>query len=261
MRRIGAIAFTAVLASCLAGELELGETEDEVTTTNKLAANKLAANKLSASKVGVMSLSSTTLAASPLAGTADGREVLSYIVSCALPANDSIVLTNGGKTYSFAGAIGLAPGWKLRVPTVSERRWVTACVLARTNAFGVSVPVSLRGAHPRLSSTLGEGLGYLLVEGAFYGDLFDPAGAKLYACSSEIRDLDLDLSTQALRACAISNNGSTTGCGFTYTGKCAVLDLSLQPACTGLLPPYGKCRTVGATRFDEVITAYLATGL
>ena len=252
-----------VLASACVDQpdhVDLGELESEVVANNKLSANKLSANQLSANKLSANKLSANSLANTQLVATESGREVLSYIVSCALPYGQRIVIG----AYSFDGSIGLAPAWANRLPTVAERRWVTACLLARTNAFGITVELSLRGPHSALATSLGESVGYTLVEGAFYGDLFDPAGARLYACAAEVHDANLALSTQALRACATSSDGITTGCGFTYTGKCAVTDLSLAPACTGILPPYTNCRagrTSTAPRFSEVITVYLKTGV
>lgn len=251
------------LAGCVADSLddaELGEIDSEVTSSNRLAANRLAANRLAANSLAASSMKANALADSDLIDTADGREVLSYIISCALPAGQSITV----RGYTFAGSIGVAPAWATRVPTVTERRWVTACVMARTNLFGIRVDLSMRGQHPALGGSLGELLNYLLVEGAFYGDLFHEDGPKMFACSAEVRDLDLALSTQDLRACAISDNGQTTRCGFTYTGKCSVTDLSLAPACNSLAFPYQRCRA-GRARGDEiyheVITVSLATAL
>jgi hypothetical protein len=238
-----------VLAAC-AVDLE----DPELAATERLAANRLAANKLSAAALAASTTGDAPLTESALAATGDGREVLSYIVSCALPGGST--LRAGGQT--FTGDLGLAPAWASRAPTIAERRWVTACVLARTNLYGTSVKLSLRGDHPALTGSLLETLDYTLLEGAFYGDLFDPTGPRLYACASELRDLRLDLATQGLRACAISDDGMRTGCGFTYTGKCAPLDLSLRPACNDLLPPYGHCRG-GDERFTEVITVALET--
>lgn len=240
---------------------ELATLDSAVLSTNKLSANKLSANKLSANKLGAFALNKVGTIANSLIATLDGREVMSYLASCALDAGTTLSASYGGKTYTFPGAVGLAPAWNTRAPTLSERRWVSACILARTNAYGITVPLSLRGNHPKLGSTLTENLTYKLTEGGFYGDLFDPTGPKQYACVSELRNLDLDVSTQQLRACAISSNGTTTGCGFTYTGKCNVTDLTLAPACTGLLAPYTNCRagtSSSSPRYAEVITVVLA---
>ena len=78
----------------------------QTTAPGKLAGNKLAGNKLSPYSAAANSAAASTLAASPIAAgqlgpnryaanseatrdfmaTSEGREVLSFIVSCALPA-------------------------------------------------------------------------------------------------------------------------------------------------------------------------------
>jgi hypothetical protein len=265
--QIHALVLIAAFAGCAVDgdSEEYEETESAVMSANRLAGNKLQASKVAGSKLGAGAMSAAVLSQSELARTADGRDVLSYIVSCALPDGAQTSATVGGVRYTFAGSIGLAAGWATRIPTVSERRWVTACVLARTNLYGVSVQLSMRGSHEALAGSLAETLGYLLVEGAFYGDLFDPTGPQLYACQTEIRDLDLALSTQELRACAMpAADHQTTLCGFTYAGKCGVVDLTLAPACNSLLFPYKNCRAgqaVNAPIFSEVITISLSTKL
>src|SRR5262249_37402515 len=62
----------------------------------------------------------------------------------------------------------------------SCQRWVTACVLARTNAYGVKVDISIRAppdapdAVKNAPATSGEERGeYSLREGAFWGNVFD----------------------------------------------------------------------------------------
>src|SRR5262245_59565703 len=143
MRIAAALCVLATASYVVDDELETSEYVDGIVSANRLAANRLAANKLSANKLAAASLASGSLANSPLAQTADGRDVLSYVVSCALPTGAQTSAKVGGTTYTFAGAIGLAPGWATRAPTVTERRWVTACVLSRTNLYGVSVQLSL----------------------------------------------------------------------------------------------------------------------
>lgn len=254
------------LAGCaLESVPDLADISSEVTSANKLAANKLAANKLAANTLAANSMRASSLSQSPLIETPEGREVLSYIVSCALREGQSIqVRDREGRLYEFAGSIGLASAWASREPTVSERRWVSACVLSRTNLYGIRVELSMRGSHAAIAGSVRESLDYALVEGAFYGDLFAEDGPKMYACAAEVRDLDLELSTQDLRACAISEDGKLTGCGFTYTGKCSVIDVSLAPACNSVAFPYQRCRA-GRGRGDEiyaeVITVSLATAL
>jgi hypothetical protein len=82
---------------------------------------------LAAHSLGVNSLHEMRLLA-----TASGRDVLSRVVSCALPRGASITaITSSGTPYSFAGSTGLAPDWAQRAATAHERSRVTACVLGR----------------------------------------------------------------------------------------------------------------------------------
>src|SRR5690242_19876708 len=83
------------------------ETQSDVTSTNKLAANKLAANKLAANKLAANKLSASALPSNTtLVDSADGREVLSYVVSCALTSAQSVtVRATDGTLYTFTGQI------------------------------------------------------------------------------------------------------------------------------------------------------------
>jgi hypothetical protein len=209
---------------------------------NKLGLNKLGLNKLGLNKLGLNSLATTTMMAS-----ADSREVYSYVVGCALPAGQSLVAKDAsGVSYTFAGAIGLAPNWATTTPTVSERRWVSACLLARTNLFGIQVQISMRhDTNLALATTAAERTQFSNIEGAFYGDLFTET-QNWYACGGRAWT---SYATNTLRMCALSPNGITTDCGFTYTGLCTA-------ACTDTTTPFSQCRA-GATRYNEVITIHL----
>lgn len=80
------------------------------------------------------------------------REVMKYLVSCALEQDQSVSYTDTrtGETYEFPGEIGICPHWN--VQGVHEgfggakcRQLITACLLALVNPTGRSVTVSLRG--------------------------------------------------------------------------------------------------------------------
>jgi len=254
---------TAVaLVGCAVDDLELGETDDAVTTNNRLAANRLAANRLAANRLAANSLTNAALTSSALIETVEGRDVFSYIVSCALPANNSItVLDSHGTAYTFYGEIGLAPGWQTTTPTVAERHWVTACLLARTNYYGVSVQISMRGSHPALAATNTETSTYRVAEGAFYGDLFATT-QSWYACGT--KKWTSTLAQDAQRTCTISQDGITTMCGFTYehfcgTGYTQLSGPTFPAACSVTKAPFGKCKGVETTTWAEVITIFLKT--
>ena len=253
-----------MLAACLvlggfgcAVDDHVSETSATVLSENKLSANKLSANKLSANKLSANKLSVAAMPShSALIDSADGREVLTYIVRCALPQGSTVTIKATDKTdYVFAGELGLAPSWATQAPTVSEQRWVTACVLARTNYYGQSVGISLRGSPSALATTAAEVSADTMDEASFYGNLFDAAGPTEYVCSSHRNYNDAAPAAQ-LRKCAVSTDGVTSMCGFTWTGYC-----HSAGECTTSTSPYAGCHVgknaTGAT-IPEVITVYLA---
>jgi len=256
------LAAAVALTGCVVDDLDLSETDDAVTTTNRLAANRLAANRLAANRLAANSLTAAALTSSALIQTADGREVFSYIVSCALPTNHSVTVADSkGIWYTFYGEIGLAPGWQTGTPTVAERHWVTACLLARTNYYGVSVQLSMRGAHPALATTNTETTTYKVAEGAFYGDLFATT-PSWYACGT--KKWTATLAQDAQRTCTISQDGVTTMCGFTYEYFCGTnyttsLNTVKAAACSNTRPPFSGCMGAEPTTWAEVITIFLKT--
>lgn len=99
-----------------------------------------------AAALAVHSLSVNSLPAMRLLATPAGRNVLSRVVSCALPRGAKITaITSSGTPYSFAGHAGLAPAWAQRPATTGERHRVTACVLGQpieTAPPAVATPAS-----------------------------------------------------------------------------------------------------------------------
>lgn len=119
--------------------------------------------------------------------TADGRDVYSYIISCALrdgttiqaqvpgaadtaPPDTNYTCSNG--VCTFLGSLGLADYWVNRRLDPQGQRWITACLLARVNANNLAEAISLRGLAPQLSPTGEEITLYTVQEGAFYGNVF-----------------------------------------------------------------------------------------
>ena len=250
---------TLVMAGCVVDvgddEPATSTTEEALTASNRLASNRLASNRLASNRLASNSLGAAALTAGTLIETVEGRDVFSYIVACALPAGQSVTVKDSKKTpYTFSGEIGLAPTWLTSTPTVSQRRWVTACLLARTNYYGVPVQISMRGANAVLATSTTELGTFKFAEGAFYGDLFDPVHQTWFACGT--RYWNSDVAADAQRTCTISQDGVTTMCGFTYAFFCgAAYDASHLPSCAGK-PPWTNC-TGGATTYPEVISIYL----
>jgi hypothetical protein len=108
------------------------------------------------------------------------RTFMRYLVSCALDPDQIVTWTDAWvpaqPTYTFQGKLGLCPEWGKEAPSPGCLEVVSACVLARNNAFGREVPISLRGATDRGPLAVGgDEKQYLIREGAFYGTLFDSA--------------------------------------------------------------------------------------
>lgn len=101
------------------------------------------------------------------------REFMEYLVSCALPEGEQIVW----RSYTWNGELGLCPAWKQSAPDIACQELVSSCLLARVNAYGESVQLSLRGlftdnAPLPLSATEESQFGW--PEGGFYGNVFCP---------------------------------------------------------------------------------------
>ncbi len=189
------------------------------------------------------------LAPTGLEATEEGRNFLAYLLSCALEEGAEASLDVAGVTYRFPGGEGLAPAWADRAMTVTEQYYVSACLLARTNADGVKVPIYLiKGTAPEpddLRQASG-GQPYTLFEGMFFGNLFsDPPIA--YACSGTAAQAAPLDGVFSRRRCVFPTSTKTpdgydlSACGFIITGRCS------DP---GAL-------TVGGRTWDEVIQVWL----
>jgi hypothetical protein len=246
---------TLALAGCVVDDVQTSTVEEHLTGQNRLASNRLASNRLASNRLASNALSEAALTSGGLIETEEGRDVFSYIVSCALPGGESVTaMDSQGTEYTFHGEIGLAPTWQTSTPSVSARRWVTACLLARTNHYGVPVSLSMRGTHPTLAVTAQEASLYVNAEGAFFGDLFSETDQTWFACGSST--WTAEAAATALRMCAISEDGATTTCGFTYRNFCDTVDPARNaPACEPN-PPWTQCLG-GSTTYGEVISIYL----
>jgi hypothetical protein len=118
----------------------------------------------------------------PLLADAAGIELATYIVECALPANQSVSKTRNGQTIVFQGLLGLASAWQAGACDQTCQQWVTACLLARTNASGESVGIWVTADHPAIG--LGQSPAYPHYEATFYGNLFQDPDSR-YLCRSD----------------------------------------------------------------------------
>lgn len=190
------------------------------------------------------------------------RQLLQYIVSCALSPSQSIRVSwrdAQGVLHeeSYSGHLGLATSWSREPLSASREQWISACVASRANLAGVSVLISSRGAHAALRyPDRYEVEAYPHEEGAFWGNLFsDPP--RLYACYNAH---NVENSRALERDCAAGHvdeeDGGVTECpNIHIVGPCHL-------RCAELDGPgeYRKrCRDDRGEWSTAVVTTYLTT--
>src|SRR3984957_16455078 len=107
--------------------------------------------------------------------TSAGRKTISYVVRCALAANDTLVKQDqNGTNYTFAGAIGLCPAWKTAGVSNSSTcmESLSACMMAHVNTAGVHVPLWLDSNDLAIGWGI-DRVNYPMQEGTFFGDIMD----------------------------------------------------------------------------------------
>jgi len=228
---VAVVATTACAGQGADGEDAYATQSSELVASNRLAANRLAANRLAANRLAANRLAANRLAANRIAlnalaaeqllTTVGGRELLSYMASCALPASVTLEAELDGETLSFPGSVGLAPAWADRALHASEQRWVSACLLARVNAHDTSVQVSLRGPHPALRADGDERALYSLEEGAFWGNIFTDDADAWWSCEGEDQAQG-ETGDLVQRDCAepATSAPEANQCGFAFAGAC-----------------------------------------
>ena len=152
----------------------------------------------------------------------EGEDIIRYMVECALEKDDQVTVGGPDGQMTFEGALGLAPEWKDGPCDEDCQQWVSACLLARTNAEGEEIPIFIQGAHPNLG--FGSSEVFRNYEATFFGNVFsdpeamhacqgDPAGLEIAAaqgrtCARDLEDCGFTLHTHCQEAmCGTSLNG------------------------------------------------------
>jgi hypothetical protein len=229
------IATVTLLAACADVPSE-STTREAVITSNRVTANRVTANRVTANRVTANRITADRItgerlnlngSAAEMLATADGREVLSVLVSCALPEGITLVGHVGDTEFEFPGEIGLARGWLHRALDREDQGWVSACVFSRINVHDVAVPISIRGPQPALRVGRDERRTWSLEEGAFYGNLFTPLDQPILwiACRGAGQAAG-ESGGLAERDCAEEDpaHPGLTQCGFFYAGDCGEFD-------------------------------------
>ncbi|WP_437969559.1 hypothetical protein WMF04_09760 [Sorangium sp. So ce260] len=201
-RIVLAISFLGLLSVCLPACIREGEpleeesetAAQEVFTKNAFTKNALKASALTTDRLATEALTGNPLTSAAIAGSPDvlsalrdpmAREFLTYVAGCALPEGESVEVSLDGETYVFEGDVGLSPEWGRAHGQCNARcqGWVSACMLARVNHLGESLPISMRGQNNALDLGPDERESFPHREGAYFGDLFAPEQLR-FACRS-----------------------------------------------------------------------------
>ena len=143
------------------------------------------------------------------------REVLKYLVECALPEDAVVTADPSDPALVFHGRYGLASSWADGPCDVACQEWVSACLFARSNTYGVTVQIYMSADHPGIGLGLDDASP--VEEGAFYGNWFmDPPQA--YSCRGE----GYDPLMMSFRVC--SQPGSDAACTIQHVGACGAVD-------------------------------------
>jgi hypothetical protein len=160
---------------------------------NGLSMNGLSMNGLSMNGLSMNGLSMNGLATvgglSTLNGmmtTSGGRDIIKYMVRCALPAGQSFTSRDqNGTSYTFDGAIGIAPEAVLG-PTcdLNCQEKVSACMLAHVNNSGAHIGIWLVGPDAQVG--WGSNTAYPYQEGAFFGNLIQNPWQGYYCVGKDM---------------------------------------------------------------------------
>lgn len=167
-------------------------------TSNAITMNALTTNALTTNADRIAELLRSTLESDSFGpGTSLGealwdpnaQQLMAYLVSCALPPGQEVTWQPPPTSppvapVTWQGALNLCPQWRDGgvAGDASCQELVSSCLLARNNAFGVEVPISIRGFDTRGGyfggGTLEDGRpeyeAFPWREGSFYGNMFLP---------------------------------------------------------------------------------------
>jgi hypothetical protein len=238
---------TLVLISAVVGCAEGGfDTQSNPRIVlNTIAFDDIVANQSAMTTLASAKFSLNNPAAASMLTSDSSRQVLDYLVGCALPSNQHFSVNANGTTYTFHGDAGLAKSWTSVKLTDKQKRWVSACMLARVNNQHQILKISLRGPHHALHVTNAEVGRFTLEEGVYYGDIFTGTNPLIgWSCQGQAQaagEPDGGDTALALRDCAEPSGTSSGGdvfgtpgenqCGWGYAGNCFVYEFNLPFVC------------------------------
>ena len=183
--------------------------------------------------------------------------LMTYLVSCALTPDKKASYTDAsGNTWEWWGYLGLAPNWDTDGLTVTEQRWLTACLASRVNEYGNNVEISQRGPVESLFNVkVPEVNNWTVLEAAFFGNMF-AATPVYFSCLAEANYID----PEDGRSCALTDESDENRCGpIDVLGTCN--DICDSETLTVANKPYKVFKNCvgadGVNYGDTVITTAL----
>ena len=161
-----------------------------------------------------------------LAHTEQGRQLLKYMVKCALAEADSVFVNVDGVKHVFPGKLGWVPDWVDRSMTDVEKRKLSACMAAHTNFFKKTVQISLRSDDPvapeGFRTTAAEREKFPFFEGGFFGNYFAEHPVS-YVCLGDLTPERNQHLEHLYRVCTVENSNARgfSHCRFKIVGKCS----------------------------------------
>lgn len=178
MMRLPSTSLIAVLLlalSCDRGQRSTEQHQQPAIASNAIASNAIASNAITSNAIASNAIASGALAGALLPPAQEGETrgvvtqpdlvtglqdpdaqmLMKYLVDCALVPEQTLEWTGRFAPFPTAvwrGVLGLCPEWLTGAPSAQCLQRVSGCLLARNNAFGISVPLSLRGDRDGVSA-------------------------------------------------------------------------------------------------------------
>lgn len=187
----GMLVMSVACSADIGGGSDVDLVDINVMTYNAMTYNAMTYNALSANATANKVMAEVPLSSESYNGgveelknqlsdpTGRTQEFFHYLVTCALEPGQRVEYKDEihGGTFdaTYDGQLGLCPDWHTDKPTDQCREVVSSCLLARQNAFGVSVALSMRGhagSGDWLRTEEDEIKQFPWREGAFFGDVF-----------------------------------------------------------------------------------------
>lgn len=209
-------------------------------------------------------LSTDALATQDESRLASHWVLFALAVECALTDEQSVTVTLDGEETTVQGRYRMWPRWATEPCDEECQEWVSGCMLAKINGYGVPVRLyfSTRRDHPdRQVTDPPETFGYTVQEGAFYGNFF-VRPPRMYACRGTGRDPLYDtfrICTHPGSACKIQAVGNCMADGDDEPHACEELDDDgvLRRCHNRLTLPGTGTFPEGSHTYDRLVTTLL----